>query len=558
MQRRFFVQTRALLTALLAVGACTGTVVKPDIPAGSEPGSVGPPSSASSLACTDTQAVTMTRSGALQMRRLTRTEYDNTVRDLLGDGSRPAQAFALDDSVGPLLNNVASSVNALMAEQYRDAAEALAARADLNKLSPCVPAVVGQEACAAQLIESFGRKAFRRPLTVAERSSLQALYADVHADLGEPTDFATGARVLIAALLQAPSFLYRPETGVATADNTLRLHDYDLASRLSYFLWASMPDDILLAAAERKELSTPTGLLAQAQRMLSDPKFSEAVQSFHLQWLGLDELPSLTKDSAVYPEFNDALRDDMQADLRRFVDEVVVHGDAHLATLLSAPFAFVGPHSAALYGVAYPGKGGEPARVQLPAGQRAGLLTQPAFLAVHANPNQGSPIKRGIAIRERLLCQGLPAPPADVPAPPAPEPGATTRERFAGHTSVAGCASCHRLIDPIGFGFESYDGLGRYRSEENGRPIDSSGVVEGSLGADGPFIGAVELSQRLSESNAVRSCVASVWLRFALGRAADSCTQSRAEADFAASDYDLRKLILSVTQTDAFRYGRVD
>ncbi|HMJ54857.1 MAG TPA: DUF1592 domain-containing protein [Polyangiaceae bacterium] len=522
----------------------------------------GAGSGGGTVVCSAGQATTQTRSGALPMRRLTRTEYSNTIRDLLGDTSNPAAQFSLDDAVGPLLNNVASSVNALMAEQYRDAAETLATRAvaNLSLLVPCNPATAGEDACALQFIQTFARRAFRRPVDPAELAALQKLSANVYSDIGTKADFATRIRVVLSAILQAPSFLYRPQMGMPLLDGSgvVQLDDYEVATRLSYFLWASTPDDALLAAADAKKLSTAPGVEAEVNRLIGDAKFARTVESFHTQWLGLDELGTLTKDSSVYPAFGDALREAMWTDVTMFVDDVVVKGDALLATLLSAPVAFVTPASAPLYGVAYPGKGNEAVRVQLPAGQRAGLITQPSFLAVHANPNQGSPIKRGIAVRERLLCQGLPAPPADVPAPPAPRPGATTRERFAAHTSVPACAGCHTLMDPIGFGLENYDGLGRFRTMEEGLPVDSSGELTGAGSASGKFNGAVELAGRLAQSDEVRACVTSVWLRYALGRAADDCTLDSVKGEFASTNYDVRKLLMSVAKADAFRYGRVN
>ena len=514
------------------------------------------------VVCTGGQAATQMRTGALPMRRLTRTEYNNTIRDLLGDTADLATKFSLDDAVGPLLNNVASSVNALMAEQYRDAAETLAARAvaNLTQLLPCNPATAGEDACALQFIQTFARRAFRRPADPAEVTALQKLTANVYSDIGAKPDFATRIRVVLSAILQAPSFLYRPQMGVQLTDGSgaVALDDYEIATRLSYFFWASTPDDALLAAADAKKLTTAPGLDAQVTRLIADAKFARTVESFHTQWLGVDELPTLTKDTAVYPGFGDALREAMWTDLTMFVDDVVVKGDARLATLLSASVAFVTPATAPLYGVPYPGKGSEAVKVQLPAGERAGIITLPGFLAVHANPNQGSPIKRGIAVRERLLCQGLPAPPADVPAPPAPRPGATTRERFATHTSVAACAGCHTLIDPIGFGLENYDGIGKYRTMEEGRAVDSSGELTGAGSASGKFTGAVELAGRLAASDEVRACVTSVWLRYALGRAADECTLDRVKGEFAAKDHDVRQLLMSVARADAFRYGRVN
>jgi len=536
----------------LVLAACTGYIESDAMPAGagtSPSGAVAVGECAGPLA------------GTLTMRRLTRTEYDHSVRDLLGDTSRPAQGFPADDAVGHLLNNITSPVTALLVEKYRDAAEAGSARALAmlpSLLSPCDPAVSGETVCARQLIESFGGRAFRRPLEATELDALMRVYDGVYADIGLAADFATRVRVVLGAMLQAPSFLYRAERGAPLGDapGIVKLDDYEVATRLSYALWASTPDEALLAAAERQELGSVEGIDRQVQRMLLDAKFVGAVDSFHSQWLGLDELSALVKDQAVYPEFQSSLRTAMHDEIRSFLEEVVVRGDARVETLLTSRIAFVTPELAALYGVQPPA--GTMAKVELPAGERAGLLTRSGFLAMHADPNQSSPIKRGVAVRERLLCQGLPPPVADIPEPEPPKPGATTRERFASHTSVEGCAACHLLIDPIGFGFESYDGVGRFRASEAGRPIDSSGELTSAAGVEGPFVGAVELSERLARSDGVRACIADFWFRFAAGARSDACTQARINAEFAATDYDIRKLLAAIARSDAFRYARLN
>jgi hypothetical protein len=199
-------------------------------------------------------------------------------------------------------------------------------------------------------------------------------------------------------------------------------------------------------------------------------------------------------------------------------------------------------------------------RADLPVGQRTGVLTQASVLAAHAHANQTSPVKRGLFVLTNILCSQISPPPPDVDTtPPNPDPNATTRERFAQHTANVVCASCHRRMDPIGFGFEGYDATGKFRSTENGKPLDVSGSVTGT-DVDGPFTGALELVQRLQGSAQVKSCVSQLWLEYVLQRvpvSEDACSLEQAQNGFAASGYNLRDLISSVIKSDAFRYVRI-
>ena len=294
--------------------------------------------------------------------------------------------------------------------------------------------------------------------------------------------------------------------------------------------------------------------------MMGDTKFLRAVDSFHSQWLGINDSGAVTKDPVVFPDFTPELAADTITETKEFVRHLFQDGDGKLGTLLSASFSYVNPGLAKLYGVAYPGTGTGFVRVDLPAGQRAGVLTQPSVLAAHAHANQTSPVRRGLFVFTNILCAQIPPPPPDVDTtPPNPDPNATTRERFNQHTANPRCASCHRMMDPIGFGLEGYDATGKYRTTENGKPLDVSGAVSGT-DVDGPFNGALELAQRLQGSAQMKSCVSQLWLEFALQRVPvmeDACSLEQAQNGFAASGYDLRDLISSVIKSDAFRYVRI-
>ncbi len=493
------------------------------------------------------------------MRRLTRDEYNNTVRDLLADKTRPADQFPLDDEGGGVTGEPSSlTVSSWLAEGYMKAAETLAANAVGNPaaLLPCAPAG-DEEACARKFVETTGLRAFRRPLQTGEVDRLMKVY-----DVGRAAKtFAGGIQLVLRAMLQSPHFIYRLELAGSTPVGTaaVLLTPYEMASRLSYLLWRTMPDERLFAAAAAGKLVTPEEIEKEARRMLADARARPVVVGFHERWLGLEELGDVTKDPKVHPEFGPALRTAMHGEIRAFVEHVVWQEGGRLEALLTAPTTFVNALTAPIYGVPAPA-GGALTRVDLQPAQRAGLLTQLGLLATHAKPNQSSPVHRGKFVRERLLCTTIPDPPPDLMVvAPDPKPGLSTRRRFDAHSSVAACAGCHTLMDPIGFGFEHYDGIGRWREMDQSERVDASGALALTRDIDGPFRDATELAAKLAGSAQVRDCVVAQWFRFAHGRTeadADRCSLSRVGERFAASGLDLRELVVALTQTDAFTHRR--
>lgn len=490
--------------------------------------------------------------GETPLRRLTRAQYDNTIRDLLGLDLGLAAGFVSDEKVGTFDSNAIASVTELSVEQYMDAAEQLAAEAvtDLSALLPCDPAVIGEDECAAQFVDTFGRRAYRRPLTAEQHADAMALY---HHGLDQG-GFADGIRVVVQGLLQSPFFLYHVEQAPAGSEGeVLTLSPYELASRLSYFLWESMPDDELLAAAAEGELSTPEQLQAQAERMIGDPRAADSIRHFHLQWLELESLDQLDKDPELFPEFSPQLATSMEEEIGRFAEHVILEGDGSLRTLMTADFTFADESLAELYGVAHPGGGF--ARIQLPPDERSGLLTLAGVMATHAHHNQTSPVLRGVMVRENFLCQIPPPPPDNVDDnPPGLDPTLPTKERYEQHRSDPECAGCHNLIDPLGFGFEHFDATGRFRTMDGQNPVDASGEVVGAEDADGPYDGHRELTERLASSEYARGCVSRQWFRYALGRletSADECTLDEIYARFASSDFDIRELMVAIAVSDA-------
>ncbi len=521
-------------------------------------GSVSPPGS-TTQAC-PTQGLPST-----PLRRLTRFEYGNTIRDLLGADPSVAGDLPADEVTNNFDNNAAVlTVSSLHAEKYVLISESVAKSAvqtNLAALTACDPVATGEDACALQFAKSFGRRAFRRPTTAEDERILLAAYAAGRTG----GSYAEGIEVMIRAALQSPDFLYRFElpNAMEAAGTLVPLGQFELATRLSYLVWASAPDDALLDAAARGELSTKEQLAAKARDMLKQPQAHAAAANFVSQWTGTQRLDVTSKSSSAFPLFTDDLRAAMTRELPAFLDYVLWTGDRSLKTLLTAPVAFVSGPLAQVYGVAAPAASGtDPVRVDLPASQgRSGILTQAGFLSVQAHPDQTSPVLRGKFVRTMLLCQNVPPPPPDVNiSVPTIDQGATARDRFSAHlTAGASCNGCHSMMDPIGFSFENFDALGQYRTTENGHLIDVSGQVLGATDTSlaGNFNGVRELGEKLATSQQVQDCVATQWFRFAAGRTeadGDACSLATMRSTFSGSGGDLVELMIGMTQTDAFWY----
>jgi hypothetical protein len=490
------------------------------------------------------------------MRRLTRDQYANTVRDLLGvaDAVAPS-ALPGDDTINDRFHsNTVSPLAAIDVGEYGDAAEAVATKAvaNLPAILPCDPKATSESACAQQFIEGFGKRAYRRPLLPAEVDLMKTVYA-------AGGDFPTGIRLVIAAVLQSPKFLYLYERVPADgAGKTVAVDPWAMAARLSYFLLDSMPDEALFTAAEGGQLATDAQVSAQATRLMADARFRATLSTFHEQWLQLDQLPGAEKDPTLFPAWTPALRDALGEETRRFVQYVFTDGDRTLATLLSAPFSFLSGPLYAHYGVA---PGADWARADLPHGQRAGLLTQAGLLATLAHDNRTSFILRGKMVREALFCEAPLMVPPNVPAEPMLDPNATARQRSAQHRQDPACAACHDLFDPIGFAFENYDATGKYRTSDAAGPIDASVTLTHTAGLDGKMAAnAVGLAGILAQADEVRDCVARQWMRFALGRddaKEDEPSLATAVKAFKSGGAKLPDLLLALVRSDAFRFQKV-
>jgi hypothetical protein len=523
-------------------------------------GSTSTPPDITRANCTAANGVL--NAGLTKVRRLTRDQFNNTVRDLLlTTTGTPGDALAPDERMGPFASNAVAPITELLVQQHEEVAAKLAfdAKARMAQLSPCDLAADTGTTCATRFVTEFGLRAFRRPLQSAEVTDYVALYGVGKATGGAPNGF----RLVVEALLQSPFFLYHHDVGAmgTPQSKAVAVTPYELASRLSYFLWNSMPDVALFTAAGSGALSDSAALSAQVERMLNDPKASSTIGLFHRQWLALEDLPSKDKDATAFPGYNDALVDSMLQETSMFSDFVVRKGDGLLKTLLTSNIAFPQGGLFKVYGVAQPAGFTPGTQVLLKASERAGLLTQAAFLARNAHRDQSSPVHRGIVVRENLLCQTIPSPPANVNnAPPPPNAATSTRERFAQHSSDPACSGCHLLMDPIGVGFEHYDAIGAYRTMDGLGPVDATGAVNSTLTAlDGTFDGAIELAKKLSESTQVEDCLANQWFRFSMGRIEsldDACSVLSIRDGFRASGGNIRALLTQIAVSDAFRNVR--
>jgi hypothetical protein len=489
---------------------------------------------------------------ATTLRLLTRAEYDATVADVLGDTTRPAAStFPGEPLVHGFDNNAQlDTVGDDLIADYLTAAEALAGTArakDHRRLYTCDPA---ETTCGQRFLSSFGRRLYRRPLSADELTSLSLLFDSVKAT----HDFDTAVEWSVQAMLQSPQFLYRDEH-VETTAKVASLTGYPLATRLSYFLWASTPDDELLDAAGAGTLDTADGLAAQAERMLADPRAVNGKLRFFTLYFNTAGAALAEKSAAVYTAYTPALAQAWRQSLELFFTDLAQH-DGTLTAMLTSPVVFTNG-TMNMYGAADAGTA-DFVRNELSATQRPGLLGQPGLMARLAAPDQSSPIRRGVFVLEKLLCQPTPPPPGGViPPPPAPTTGQTTRDRFAQHDTDPNCSGCHRFIDPVGFTMEHFDGVGAWRDTENGITIDATGGVVSA--SDQSLVvhvnDVVGLSHVLAQSRQVHDCLATEYLRFALGRDLDdqdTCTLTQVRERFAQSDrFD--ELILGIVTSDAFR-----
>ncbi len=488
--------------------------------------------------------------------RLSQAEYVNTLHDLFGadllDGVpiEAAEEFRIGEfySIGARQVPIAESDF----RSYATTAELVASRVvnsdTWRSNANCSPTGPDDVACAEQVLSSVGRRVFRRPLSDDEL----ARYVAVAIGAAEDYDgFWKGIRFGLAGMLASPFFLYRVESGTPVGDRRI-FDSYELATRLSFLLWDSSPDEALLDAAERDELTTPEGLARQVDRLLADEtRFMRAVRAFMVDLMMFDEVESYNKNPDRFPSANPKLIDSMHEAVFLLAEEIA-REDQDFLSILESNLAFVDARLAELYEVSSPDDGF--AKISLPSdSRRTGLLTEPAFLASWAGPEKTSPTLRGRFVVERLLCSKISDPPPDVQdsVGDAASPGDTRRDELQAHVSAPACNACHQFMDPIGFGLEYFDALGFEQTEDNGAPIDATGEIDGAA-----FDGPRTLSKVVRGDARAAPCLVRNFYRYATGRelpAGDDSLLQSLDGAYAEQGGSLRALFQALALDESFK-----
>ncbi len=493
-----------------------------------------------------------TRSG---LRRLSIIEYDNAVRDLIGDDSRSGAEYLPSDNLVPFDNDYVSQSpsEALIgaAEKLANGAadRLLAEPARLEALAGCTPTAADDTTCLRTLVERVGRRAFRRPLSPDELDAYAALGA-----IGAQADsWHTGAAAVVRGLLQDPRFLYRVEVGepVPGQPGVIALNDYEIATRLSFFLWRTIPDDELLDLAQADGLSTQADVRATAERMLADDRARAAVKDFHALWLGYSRLAT------------EGIAADMAGESNALVEQVVFDTDQPWLSLMTSTETFVSPTLAEHYGLPEP-EGGVPGWVEYGDSGRGGIFSHGSLLALGAKFGDTSPTERGREIRLRFFCQKIVLPegtPVNTNDPPGVDPNACKWERYAAHREEGACAGCHALMDGIGFGLENYGPSGVFREHDVDKPqCPISG--DGQVAPMGTFNGPAELGALLAASEEVQTCMMTQLYRFVSGKTEPdeldhAFLQTLAEEQ-AGSQVRMLELMVKVAASDAIRFRVIE
>ncbi|HLG88120.1 MAG TPA: DUF1592 domain-containing protein [Alphaproteobacteria bacterium] len=497
--------------------------------------------------------------GPATVRRLTQEQYTAIIADIFGADIKVQGRFDPDVRENGLLAVGTShvSVTPSSLEQYDGLARSIAAQVvdehHRDQLVGCKPASVSQpdDNCAAQFLGEVGLQLYRRPMKPEELKSQVAVASDATKTLG---NFYAGLETSLAIMLESPRFLFREEIAEPDGAGHLKLDGYSKATRLSFFLWNTSPDDELLKAAEKGDLDSERGLARQVDRMLASPRVEAGVRAFFSDMLGFDQLPGLAKDPEVYPKFTPVVMVDAQEQtLRTLVDHLLVQkGDYR--DIFTTRKTFLTRLLGSIYRVPVQSPTGWQPFEFPPGDPHAGIVAEVSFLALHSHPGRSSSTLRGKAVREILLCQQVPTPPANVNFAIVQDTKNTTyrtaRERLTAHRTEPTCAGCHKIIDPIGLSLENFDGLGAYRTAENGAPIDPAGELDAAH-----FEGAAGLGQTLHDDPAATACLVNRVYAYGSGHA-----PSKGEADwikylqgrFAAEGYRLPDLLRTIATSKAF------
>ncbi|HEY2902352.1 MAG TPA: DUF1592 domain-containing protein [Polyangia bacterium] len=553
--------------------ACTGEISSGGRPNGGDnkgPPSGSPPDPSGSTDAGNTPGATETGPAALLslpslpvpttgLHKLTAWEFANSLKDLLGN-SVPLAPVEADTLINSFATVGATSVSISPAgvSTYETVLGNATAYAFANATAAavalsCVPQST-TDPCLTQAINTFGRRAFRRPLTNDET----ALFAKLATTIGTQSGSSVlvGVRYAVWAILQSPQFLYRAELGAPSpADGgRLKYTSFEMASRLAATIWASVPDDTLLDAAAQDSLSTAASVIAQAQRMIGDPRAHRSLAAFSDQLFDYFNLGQAQKDPTMFPAWTPTLQAAMLTEVELRLDDLAFTNKADYLSLFTSTTTFVNQELAKFYGVPYTATDGSFQRLDLPSGTpRVGILGAGAILAGHAHAQLSSPTLRGKYIDNMLLCEVIPPPPPGVPPLPSmAPPGSTTRQILTAHRSQAECAGCHGLMDPMGFGMENFDSMGQYRTTDNGQPIDASGTLEGIA-----FDNLAQLGAAVQKNAHTVPCFVNYLYENALGRvpvAQDGAALNKLIGQFAASGNHIDQLLVNLVGNDGFRF----
>ncbi|MBS1835488.1 MAG: DUF1592 domain-containing protein [Acidobacteria bacterium] len=500
--------------------------------------------------------------GPFVIRRLTKTEYGNTLRDLFGVD--PSIADGLPDEVSG--QGYLNSLSSLQLEQYLTIADQVLRQIVAPPGRPRTAVekrLFGQSTAPREVARSLARKAYRRPPTEQELDVLVAAY-----DLGKRNKLAhsQALHLMLKAVLVSPQFLFitpAVTAGEASSSNGIvPLDDYQLASRLSYLLWATMPDDQLMALAGSGKLHEPAVLKAQTKRMLDDRRSRALFDGFGAQWLGVGGLKRQVFDPVLFPQMTAGMRQGMYDEVRLFFESIVRDNES-VIRFVDGDYTYLNGTVAAIYGLEKSVTGPAMRKVALRDGNRGGVLGMPGILAATSFPNRTSPVKRGVWVLEQVLGEHVPAAPPDVPALDKQDQAAianmTVRQRTELHRTNAVCANCHRILDPIGFGLEKFDAIGRWRDRDsNGQAIDSTGELPGAKRFSGP----ADLKAIIAGRNAdVARNLAERLLAYALGRKLEGYDEIVVEnlmGEIAGGGYRMRALIDGVVTSYPFTHRRIE
>jgi uncharacterized protein DUF1592/uncharacterized protein DUF1588/uncharacterized protein DUF1595/uncharacterized protein DUF1587/uncharacterized protein DUF1585 len=487
------------------------------------------------------------------IRRLTNAEYAATVADLFPGYTLPEMIFVPDAKVLGFLNLSSSQTGSLVRmEQYEAAAFAIAqtVSADPTTLTGCDADVEGEEPCVGRFLADFGKRAYRRPLTEAEQTSLIGLLTRDVGTVAYPTRLA----MMVQAVLLSPKFLFRPEIGDRAHEGAqgIPLTSWEVASRLSYFLTGSIPDRELAGAADADLLTSKDEVLKQARRLLTSPVAQNQLVRFHMMWLGTEGTPALAKNMNAFPDFNPLLAYYMAKETDQFLRKTLFDRGGTYAELLLSDHTYANGPLAAFYGMAGPDGKDEWARVPLDTSQRVGLLTQASLLATMAKEDRTDPVRRGKFVLNQILCDAVNPPSPEIVAMFKPlDLSKTAREQFTEHRDNPQCASCHVRLDPLGLPFEHYDAIGRWRDDDRGAEIDASGEVDGHA-----FNGVPEMARLLADIPRARACYIEEWTRFVSGKLQSDLDVPYIEWLMTRFSRNTRilDLVAAMVGSDTFRY----